>query len=139
MREQAGRLRGAYRTELTGRVPRLNLPFAEGVYLRLEHRAGRWWCVYEPFTWVDVPRDAGDEVGPAVADWNRDRWAERYNKVWADIIAAWADLFTGGEVAAVTSNWIDDGGGVAAQFVLGPFSGWARPAGKLAAHSGGAG
>lgn len=136
MREQAGRLRAAYRTDLIGRVPRLNLPFAEGVHLRLERRADRWWCVYEPFTWIDVPRDAGDEVGPTIADWNRDRWAGRYNKAWADIIAAWADLFTGGQVATVTSNWIADGGGVAAQFVLGPINGWARPAGERAVHSG---
>lgn len=139
LRQQAARLRAAYRTDLTGRVPRLNLPFAEAVYLRLERRAERWWCVYEPFTRVDVPRDAGDDVTLAVADWNRERWANRYNKVWADIIAAWAHLFTSGEVAKVSSNWIDDGGGVAAEFVLAPFNGWARPAGVLAGENAKAG
>jgi hypothetical protein len=132
MHEQVAALRTAYRTELTGVVPDINLAFAEGVYLRLEHRAERWWAVYEPFTWVDLPRDPFPEVERIAADWRRERWALRYNSVWAGIIDAWARIFTGDKPTTVRSTRLDDRPGMAAEFHLAPKNGWSRPAGQLA-------
>jgi NAD-dependent SIR2 family protein deacetylase len=137
-RDQFGALQAAYGGNLTGNLPKLGMAYAEGVYLRLEHRANHWWCVYEPFTWVDTPKDPSPEVERAAADWRRERWAGRYNKTWANIIDAWATLFTAGAQTPVRSTKLtDDVGGVAAEFVLSPTTGWARPAGVLADHSGG--
>lgn len=135
MREQLERLQGAYGSGLTGNLPKLEIAYAEGVYLRLEHRANHWWCGYEPFTWVDVPRDPSPEVERAAADFRRERWAGRYNKTWASIIDGWATLFTSGSETTVRSTKLNDGGGVAAEFVLSPHTGWARPAGVLADRS----
>jgi hypothetical protein len=136
MRDQFGALQAAYGGSLTGNLPKLGIAYAEGAYLRLEHRANHWWCVYEPFTWVDVPRDPSPEVERAAADWRRERWAGRYNKTWANIIDAWATLFTSGAQTTVRSTKLsDDASGVAAEFVLAPTTGWARPAGVLADHS----
>lgn len=130
-------LQSAYGSSLTGNLPKLGLPYAEGVCLRLEHRANQWWCVYEPFTWVDTPRDPSPEVERAAADWRRERWAGRYNRTWASIIDAWAKLFTAGVRTTVRSTRLPDGArGVAAEFVLSPITGWARPAGLLANHTG---
>jgi hypothetical protein len=47
-------LRTAYDTPLTGTVPTLGFPFQEGVFLKLEHVSGQWWCGFEPHTFVDV-------------------------------------------------------------------------------------
>jgi hypothetical protein len=52
------KLRSAYEANLTGTVPKLGFPYQEGVFLKLEQFEGRWWCGFEPFTFVDVPRDA---------------------------------------------------------------------------------
>ena len=55
-RQSLTRLRDAYAGALTGTVPALGLPFQEGVFLKLDHVGGRWWCGFEPFTFVHIPR-----------------------------------------------------------------------------------
>lgn len=102
------RLRDAYGTSLFGTVPKLGFPFQEGVHLKLEQVDGKWWCGFEPYTFVQLPRqdtpqtegaedlvaqEAAAEMGmqaerrgdPA-GDWRRERWAPRYNRNWASII-----------------------------------------------------
>ena len=109
-RRQLADLQAAYSSALVGTVPDLGYPFAEGVKVRLDLFAGRWWCVFEPFTHVDLPKRAAAPPGGAqgeaqapedanaepdvhgAADWRRERWARRYNPVWAKIIDAWAHL-----------------------------------------------
>ena len=55
-RELLNELKRAYRGDsLTGTVPRIACPFAEGIRVRIEEWNGRWWFVYEPYTWVDLP------------------------------------------------------------------------------------
>lgn len=137
MHDQFGALQAAYGGgSLTGNLAKLDIAYAEGVYIRLEHRANHWWCVYEPFTWVDVPRDASPDVERGAADFRRERWAARYNMTWAKIIDAWATLFTAGAQTTVRSTKLTTDAGVAAEFVLSPTTGWARPGGVLAGHSG---
>jgi hypothetical protein len=50
--QQLAALKRAYSTALTGTIPKLGLPFNEGVQIRLEKLSGRWWCAFEPFTHV---------------------------------------------------------------------------------------
>lgn len=104
-------LKDAYGTTLTGTVPKLMFPFQEGISLKLDQIDGRWWCGFEPYTFVELPMrerpPAGsedrsssedeydplsgrnDRGGDPAGDWRRERWAQRYNSTWARIIGAW--------------------------------------------------
>lgn len=106
------RLKDAYGGALTGTVQGLDFPFQEGVSLKLDHIDAHWWCGFEPYTFVsipkpDIPRGDADEAngfeldpmsvrpdrgGDPVGDWRRERWARRYNRSWAKIINAWAQI-----------------------------------------------
>lgn len=139
-------LRKAYGSSLTGTVPTLGFPFQEGVFLKLEHVSGQWWCGFEPHTFVDIPRareTAADESDATVAsplekpftrrggdpagDWRRERWAQRYNGNWARIIDAWAHLLTGGTDGKVRAFGLDTGSGIDAEFLVSPITAWSRP------------
>ncbi len=48
------KLRDAYSSALYGKTPH-GFPFQEGVELRLEQAADRWWLTFDPTTFVDVP------------------------------------------------------------------------------------
>ena len=56
-------LRNAYKSDLFGVVPNLSLPFQEGVFLKLDLVDGRWWCGFEPYTFVQVPRPEEPQDG----------------------------------------------------------------------------
>jgi SIR2-like domain len=142
------RLREAYGSALTGTVPGLGFPFQEGVFLKLDQLDGRWWCGFEPYTFVHIPRtnfpqegtpnqpDAAD-VGPMSArldrggdpagDWRRERWAQRYNKNWAGIINAWAQLLTTTGDGTRRAFGLEDGSGIDAVFEVSAVTGWSRP------------
>ena len=141
-------LRNAYGSALTGTVPGLRFPFQEGVFLKLDQVGGRWWCGFEPFTFVQVPRanlplggnpddpSAGDQDpmgappdrgGDPAGDWRRERWAQRYNKNWAGIINAWAQLLTNVGGKNQRAFGLEDGTGVDAVFEVAPITGWSRP------------
>lgn len=141
-----GRLSGlkkAYSTALVGKVPVHNYPFSEGVELRLELAVDRWWCVFEPFTDVELPRLGRDEDhtddesvayaktslrrGNPVADWQRERWARRYNAVWSRIISAWAIILAGENSGTVQAIGLQEGTGQDAVFQLSPVTAWSRP------------
>lgn len=140
-------LRDAYGTALTGTIPDLGFPYHEGVFLKLDQVEGRWWCGFEPHTFVDTPRSnfperaTPDQPEPAdlapaharpsrggdpAGDWRRERWAQRYNRNWARIIDAWAKLLTveGGRTRAFG---LQDGAGIDAKFEISPVTGWSRP------------
>lgn len=134
-------LKAAYGTDVVGKVTGLGYPFAEALRVRMEQSAGRWWCVFDPFTFVLVPRQEASEEGSGdvgvfawsvldglnpAADWIRERWAQRYNRRWNNIIDAWCKLISGpdGEIRAY---WLKDGEGVDAAFNIGAVSGWSSP------------
>jgi hypothetical protein len=142
------RLRNAYGNALTGTVPGLGFPFQEGVFLKLDQVGERWWCGFEPFTFVQVPKtnlllsgnmdDAStvdlspmgapqDRGGDPAGDWRRERWAQRYNKNWAGIIDAWAQLLTHTGDKNKRAYGLENGTGVDAVFEVAPITGWSRP------------
>ncbi|MBP2158992.1 MULTISPECIES: SIR2 family protein [Asticcacaulis] len=149
-RQQAlSRLRDAYGTDLFGTVPKLNVPFQEGVLLKLEQVDSNWWCGFEPYTFVELPRQDALPIQPPEAlssddtlaimemqpgrrsdpagDWRRERWAPRYNRDWANIIGAWAQLLTEVEGSTRSAFGIEDGTGVDALFKVSTVTGFSRP------------
>lgn len=141
------KLREAYEGPLTGTVPKLGFPFQEGLFLKLECIEGRWWCGFEPYTFVSIPRpessqDGGSEsggidqdplggrsryAGDPAGDWRRERWATRYNKHWAGMIDGWAKLLVPTREEAIRAFGIEAGSGVDAVFQISPNTGWSRP------------
>ena len=55
--EDLAGLKQAYASALTGVVPKLGYPFQEGIFLKLEQIEERWWCGFEPYTFVQTPRE----------------------------------------------------------------------------------
>src|SRR6185312_5211056 len=146
--EDLAPLRTAYASALTGKVDKLGFPFQEGVFLKLEQIEERWWCGFEPYTFVDIPREAQPEpaqgspasaehdalgvpqerrVGDPAGDWRRERWAMRRNKEWAAIVDAWATLLTSSRDGTVRAFGLEDGTGIDAVFTVSRFTGWSRP------------
>jgi hypothetical protein len=144
--EVLSKLRSAYGSDLTGTTARLGFPFQEGVFLKLDMIDGRWWCGFEPYTFVHLPRSEESQVdsedaepsadtmgtrpgrrGDPAGDWRRERWAQRYNKNWAAIIAAWAQLLTSASGRTKTAFGLEDGSGIDAVFQVSPVTGWSRP------------
>jgi hypothetical protein len=141
------RLRAAYEANLTGQVPKLDFPFHEGVFLKLEQIEDRWWCGFEPYTFADVPREKlyqtppteaasvhealgvqhGRRGGDPAGDWRREHWATKYNKHWANIIDAWAAILTTTKDGTVRAFGIDQQAGVDASFSISSQTGWSRP------------
>lgn len=126
------RLKSAYGDPLFGKVPSLGFPFSEALDLRLERVDSKWWCVFDAFTNVDLPRreehPVDEEPRPfrapnPAADWVRERWVKRYNSKWATIIAAWSQALAG----EARGYWLDEGKGVDAVFEVGSVSAWSRP------------
>jgi SIR2-like protein len=141
--ERLAPLKQAYSASLFGNVPNLGFAYNEGLRIRLEQCADRWWCVFDPTTYVDLPRDQEpsptDEVLPEnspatvispasqAADWRRERWALRYNTVWSRIFDAWAALLT--DDADGMSRALDtpQDAGLDAVFRLSGATAWSRP------------
>ena len=143
------RLRDAYGTNLFGTVPKLGFPFQEGVYLKLEQVDGKWWCGFEPHTFVQLPRQDTSQMegaeqltegkvsagkgtqaerrGDPAGDWRRERWAPRYNKNWASIIGAWAQLLTEAGGATRSAFGLQCDAGIDAVFKVSPVTGFSRP------------
>jgi NAD-dependent SIR2 family protein deacetylase len=139
--EELKQLKAAYGA-LTGTVPNLGHRFSEGIHLKLEKVQDRWWCGFEPFTFVDIPfepraksgSEGNDELGYPMArvpdpsaDWRRERWARKYNGNWAQIISAWADLLTSSEDNLISAVGLQGNAGIDAVFKLSSVTGWSRP------------
>jgi hypothetical protein len=81
-----------------------------------------------------VAQEAAAEVGmqaerrgdPA-GDWRRERWAPRYNRNWASIIGAWAQLLTETGGTLRSAFGLEDGTGIDAVFKVSPVTGFSRP------------
>jgi hypothetical protein len=138
---QLSKLLTAYSNDLLGSVSKINGSFAEGVTLRLDYANAQWWCGFELITFVDTPRlkmagaDIDRDNGHAnprpvalIADWQRERWATRYNGFWTAAITAWAELFAGDGDAPLHAFGFGEGDGIDASFQLGSKTAWSRPA-----------
>lgn len=131
-RERLRPLVSAYGGSIDGTVPNLDVSFSEAIRVRLEWRLDRWWCVFDPYTWVDIRGDDRPGAGGTVdfaADFRRERWATRYNWAWAKIIGAWAGLLAPHDPATtVRCVGVRDDPGVEATFSVGKVTAWSRPA-----------
>ena len=125
-------LRHAYGADLFGRVKDLGYPFSEALHIRLEDVDGAWWCVFDPFTQVDLPISppkpgSEEKLSPQspnpAADWIRERWAQRYNRKWSAIIDAWSSILAG----EVRTFWTGSEQGIDAAFEVGAVSAWSVP------------
>lgn len=141
-RHRLAGLQQAYGSPLGGSVPGLGFQYSEGIRLRLEMSAGRWWCVFDPFTFVDVPRadeeqSASEKPGESMelnfhrgdpaADWRRERWATKYNFAWAKIIDAWAHLLSSPDGGSIRACGVSENAGVDAVFSVSNLTAWSRP------------
>lgn len=140
-------LRQAYGRELFGSIPSLDLPFAEGIRIRLEGHDQRWWCVFEPFTWIDLPRQPsgppeGRHISPgsrersnhrslrnAIEDWRRERWAQLYNPKWSRVIDAWSHTLASADQGTMKAIGLQNRRGVDAGFAISSVTAWCRPGG----------
>jgi len=136
--ESLSSMKGAYGESIYGNVQNLGYPFNEAVRIRFEQAAGHWWCVFDPYTNVDLPKNLEERVegeprleepmgylwkpSPA-ADWIRERWAQRYNRKWSAIINAWSAAFEGEGRAF----GLEEGKGIDAVFQIGSVTAWSRP------------
>ena len=52
---------------LCGQVKDLEADYTEGLHVRLDQADGRWWCVFEPATIIDlrVVEEGGEDDEPA--------------------------------------------------------------------------
>lgn len=124
--------RSAYGSALTGKVPnQLGFLFNEGVHIKLDRVVDRWWCVFDPTTFVTSPRTTDGEMRKkhrgVVASWTRERWARRYNNVWAGIISTWVPLIVGDQEGWIHSCGHDDLDGINAKFKIAGATAWSRP------------
>lgn len=129
----------AYGGELAGKPGRLDARYSEGVQLRLDRADEKWWCVFEPATFLDFrsareddedDRDGAqwDGLRLQAEDWRRERWAQKYNSKWSRIIDAWAALLsTCGEDGTISAYGLSQGEGIDARFQLGQKTAWSRP------------
>ena len=134
-------LQNAYKAPLTGDVPRIGHSFAEGIRVSVEEWDGRWWLVYEPYTWVDLqpedpkslPRRNLDatthepNLKIVAADWRRERWARRYNLQWNKILVAWAHLIAPEQETKLSAHYFR-GQGVNAEFRVSSTMAWSSSA-----------
>ena len=148
--QKLAQLRTAYEGPLVGTVQKLDFPFHEGVDVKLELIEDRWWCGFEPYTFVDIPRERYEQAAPSEAtsseqdalempsqrrggdpagDWRRERWATRYNKQWSAIINAWVKILTDSddEMCTVRAFGLRDEEGVDAVFTISKVTAWSRP------------
>jgi hypothetical protein len=141
-RQRLAKLQRAYGSALYGSVPELGFPYSEGVRIRLDHCLAKWWCVFEPFTFIDFPKreegaaeDGGgaDAValgllkGDPAGDWRRERWATRYNRAWTQIIDAWAELLSTSGENRIRATGTPPESGIDAYFGLIGVTAWSRP------------
>lgn len=116
-------LKKAVRGPLVGTVVGGNSEWAEAVRLRMEFRHGNLWLIYEPYVW-SLPTD--DEVADqARKNFVREKQVPRYNRIWNDMLRAWANVLTGGDKESwLTSIGTSDG--VDATFVIKRLNAMAR-------------
>jgi hypothetical protein len=129
------RIRSAYKTELTGLVPGTQGSFSEGLDVRLERADDRWWLVFEPSTFIDIPPALNEddqvqvrEAWRVAEEWRRERWVQKYNGKWSDIVDAWVELFTRLRGARHATYDLKSDEGIDATFQFGLHSARSRPA-----------
>ncbi|MDP1693731.1 MAG: hypothetical protein Q8L49_17580 [Burkholderiaceae bacterium] len=134
-RSLLAKLQNAYASPLNGKVPGTTGTYSEGLAVRLELADDRWWLVFEPTTFIDILAAQGDDDKARVQaewdtadEWRRERWAQRYNRAWSNILDAWVELLTRARGSRHSPYSLTVADGIDATFELGIKSGRTRPA-----------
>ncbi|WP_182878594.1 SIR2 family protein [Mycobacteroides abscessus] len=133
-------LANAYGSSLTGLCPTdlgrgpdgQRRSFAEGVRLNVEWRLDQLWLLFVPHTWVS-PLDRTNSTGRSgdrASAWRKERWVDRRNETWAQIIAAWASILAPAAETriAVLPSGPDSDAIVSQEFVLSSTTAYSRVA-----------
>ena len=71
-------------SEINGTVSGTRTSWAEAVGIKLEHKLGRLWLLFEPTIWLE--NKANDLPDDAAKAFRTRRLAGRYNKQWNDVL-----------------------------------------------------
>lgn len=134
-RSLLAKLQNAYASPLNGKVPGTTGTYSEGLAVRLELADDRWWMAFEPMTFIDIPAAQDDDDKARVQaewdtadEWRRERWAQKYNRAWSNILDAWVELLTRARGNRHSAYSLAVADGIDATFELGIKSGRTRPA-----------
>lgn len=111
--------------QVSGTVPRTNIPWSEAIRVKLEYKLGRLWFLLEPSVWFG--KCATDEQHYQCNEFVRERMARRYNSQFNSILDAWIEVIVG-EGQATTINALNDQPGISAPFTLLKRTGFTRRA-----------
>jgi hypothetical protein len=101
--------------ELSGVIAKTRLRWREAIHVRIDQRFKQLWLVFEPTVLADHTDD--EAASSQRSSFIRSRLAERYNQRAHALVAAWADILTGGAPSKLVSAFGSDVG-VDAQFEL---------------------
>lgn len=108
---------------LAGKLPKEGIAWSEALTVRLELRQQNVWLLFEPTTWIEsLP---GRRVSDDEKEFHRERAARRYNKVWNQLLASWAQVLTAGQHIARLSAF-NTSSGVDAEFQIGSTTAFSR-------------
>ncbi|MDP9475595.1 MAG: SIR2 family protein [Actinomycetota bacterium] len=108
-------LRKAVGGRVEGIIPGVGGYWAEAIRLRLEHRYGALWLVYEPTVWREGSKEAA--TVDQRREWTRERQARRYNRQYTALLKAWSDVVCSGQ-RELTTTMFGLTGGADASFVV---------------------
>ncbi len=111
--------------QVSGTVPGANVPWAEAIRVKLEHKLGRLWLLLEPSVWFGECHT--DEQHYKCSDFVRERMAKRYNSQFDSVLDAWIEVIVGNGLKT-TITALNDQPGVGAAFTLLKRTGFTRRA-----------
>lgn len=120
-------LKAAYSAPLFGSISKCNINYNEGVQIKLENFLDKWWCCFEPTTFVADQIGDDKQIRSIITDWRRELWAKRYNSKWAKIITAWANILSGDNGGRLETFNINSDEGQDAVFQISSITAWSRP------------
>ncbi|MCL4543145.1 MAG: SIR2 family protein [Chloroflexi bacterium] len=108
---------------MTGTVPGSGLGWSEAARLRLEYRLDRIFLLFEPTVWVEHADD--DSYALVTKEFVRERLATRYNRVWNQLLEAWAEIIVpDAQERTVRAFGVSDG--VDASFTISKITAFSR-------------
>ena len=109
---------------MSGELPRSRGRWSEALAIRLDFALGRLWVLIEPRIWFEEMPDRATKA--EAASFARERFANRYNRVWNRLFDAWTALLNAGREDTVLRA-LDVSDGIDAPFRLARVTAFTRP------------